>query len=309
MNASYLGIDVSKDWVDACQLPEGKTWHVGTDPDELAAWSKSLRGKVGLAVVEATGGLEMPVVAALSEQGIPVAIVNPAQVRGFAQARNQLAKTDKISAHLIADFAQTIRPVARPLPAADQQILSELTGRRRQLVYNLVAERNRLLQARSKPVRRSVEEHIRWLEKQLTKLDDEINQRIQNSPLWRVRERLLDDMKGIGPKTARTMVAELPELGRLSNRKISALVGIAPLDDTSGKWPHKKKIRGGRPGVRAAIYMATLSAIRCNPTIRAFYLRLLARGKPKKVALTACMHKLLVMANAIIRIHAPMPSV
>jgi transposase len=303
MNASYLGIDVSKDWIDALQVPERKSWHVSTAPDQLNAWAKSLRGQVTLAVLEATGGLEMPVAAALSGQGIAVAIVNPSQVRGYAKARNQLAKTDRISARLIAEFAHDIKPTPRPLASAQQQALSELNGRRLQLIQTLTAERNRLSLARSKPVRRSLDEHIRWLEKQLAKVDEDINQMIQKSPLWRVREKLLDDIRGIGPTTARSLVAHLPELGYVANRRISALVGVAPYDDTSGKLPRKKKIAGGRPAVRAALYMATLSAVRCNPKIRAFYQRLLKAGKPKKLALTACMRKLLVMANAILRQH------
>lgn len=305
MIPSYLGIDVSKDWIDACAQPAGQTWHVSSEGEELARWAKSLRGGVILAVVEATGGLEMPVVAALSEAEIPVAIVNPKQVRGYAQALNQQAKTDRISAALIADFAAAVKPAARPLASAEQQALSELTGRRRQLIQALTAERHRLAMARSKLVRKSLEDHIHWLEVQLGRVDDDIRHMIQKSPLWRVRERLLDNMRGIGPTTARTMVAELPELGTVPHRRISALVGVAPWDNSSGKLPHKKKIGGGRPAVRAALYMATLSAIRCNPPIRDFYKRLRQKGKPPKLALTACMRKLLVMANAILRDACP----
>jgi transposase len=272
-------------------------------------WAKSLRERVTLAVVEATGGLEMPVVVALTEQAIPVAIVNPGQVRGYARALNQEAKTDAISARVIAQFAEAVKPTPRPLPSADQKVLNEMTGRRRQLIQALVAERNRLSLACSKPVRKSLQDHIRWLEKQLGHVDEDISRMIKNSPLWRVRERLLDDIPGIGPTTARSLIAELPELGTLPNRRISSLAGVAPLDDTSGKKAHKKKIARGRPGVRSVLYMATLSAVRCNPPIRDFYQRLLKKGKPKKVALTACMRKLLIMANAILGQHADQPFV
>jgi transposase len=251
-------------------------------------------------VLEATGGREGPTVAALAAAGLPVAVVNPRQVRDFARAVGQLAKTDVLDAQILAHFAEAIHPTPRLLPDAQAQELAALLARRRQLIQMQTAERQRLDTALPR-VKPQIERHLAWLEAELTDLDQTLHEQVQASPLWREQENLLRSVPGIGPTTALTLLADLPELGRLDRKAIAALVGVAPLSCESGTWRGRRIVWGGRARVRSALYMATLVASRFNPIITAFYQRLCAAGKPKKVALTACMHKLLTILNALVR--------
>jgi len=255
-NALYLGIDLSKAWLDAHMLPGDQTWHVATDAAMLEAWVKSLPASLTLVVMEATGGLETTVAALLASRGLPVAIVNPRQVRDFAKAMGLLAKTDRLDARVIALFAERIRPEPRALKNEQQQELDELMARRRQLVEMLAAEKNRLGQARSKRVRQSIEKAIVWLERQIEQRDKELDALIKASPLWREREELLISVPGVAHGTARTMTSDLPELGQLTRRQIGALVGIVPFVHQSGKWCGQSFCSGGRAAVRAMLYMA-----------------------------------------------------
>jgi len=305
----FAGIDVSKAALDVALRPQGTTWRCANDEagiTDLVARLQELMPH--LIVLEATGGLERLVVAALALAGLPVAVVNPRQVRDFAKATGRLAKTDALDAAVLAHFADAVRPQPRPLPDAQAQALAALVERRRQLVGMLTAEKNRLGQALP-PVRPKVAAHIAWLEQALAELDGELDgeldQMLQASPLWREREPLLRSVPGVGPATALTLVAHLPELGQGSVKHVATLVGLAPLNRDSGTWRGTRAIWGGRAHVRAALYMAALVGVRHNPALRAFYHRLLERGKPKKVALTACMHKLLTILHAVLRDHTP----
>jgi transposase len=253
-----------------------------------------------LVVLEATGGLEIPLAAALTAAGVALAIINPRQARDFAKAVGQLAKTDALDAQLLARFAEAVRPVPRPVPDTQAQALAALLARRRQLIGMLVAEQQRLATTLP-PVRRRVEAHIAWLRQELGELDAELHETIRQSPVWREKEQLLRTVPGVGPVLAMTLVADLPELGQLGRKQIAALVGLAPLNCESGLLRGRRIVWGGRGRVRAALYMSTLVAIKHNPALRPFYERLLAAGKPKKVALTACMHKLLLALNALLR--------
>jgi transposase len=300
-----LGIDLSKDWIDAHLLPTGQTWHIANTPQALDDWIAALPAGIALVVMEASGGLQNVPAAHLAQAGHAVAIVNPAQVRAFGQAVGQRAKTDAVDAALIARFGRDLCPAARPLPDADQALLAELVSRRGQLIQALVAERNRLATARFPQVRNSIRTLIAWLERQLGEIDDQIDRHIEQSPLWRVQEQLLKSVPGIGPQTARTLLGQLPELGRLDRRQIAALVGVAPFARQSGRWQGKRFIGGGRAAVRAALYMAALTASRCNPILKRFYKTLRDQGKPPKLALTAVMRRLLTMLNAIVRDQKP----
>lgn len=257
-----------------------------------------------LVVLEATGGFENAAVAALATGELAVVVANPRQIRDFGRATGQLAKTDRIDAEILALFAERVRPEPRPLPDEAAQALDALLTRRRQLLEMLTAEKNRLGFARS-AVRKSIREHIRWLERQLQGVDRDLDRTVQHSPLWRAKEDLLRSVPGIGPVVSRTLLGELPELGTLSHKKIAALVGVAPLARDSGTLRGKRIVWGGRAPVRSALYMGALVASRHNPVIRAFYLRLRSAGKPRKVALTACMRKLLVILNAMARDNRP----
>jgi transposase len=303
--ATYIGIDVAKARLDVAVRPSGEQWVSGTDEASLDELVGRLQGmQPELIVLEATGGREGSTVAALAAAGLPVAVVNPRQVRDFARAVGQLAKTDVLDAQVLAHFAQAIHPTPRPLPDAQAQELAALLARRRQLIQMLTAERQRLDTA-VRAVQPHIQRHLAWLEAELADLDRTLSERVQASPVWREREQLLRSVPGIGPATALTLVAELPELGRLDRKAIAALVGVAPLSCESGAWRGRRIVWGGRARVRTALYMATLVASRFNPTIAAFYGRLCAAGKPKKVALTACMHKLLIILNAIVRQGTP----
>lgn len=296
----FAGIDVSKARLDTA-ISSREAWSETNDEAGIRALGQRLRAAAPeLVVLEATGGFETAVAAALGRLGLPVVIVNPRQVRDFARATGQLAKTDRIDARALALFAERVRPTPRPLPEEDAQELDALLTRRRQLIEMLTAEKNRF-GAAPMVLRKGIREHIRYLERQLRGVDTEISERIQQSPLWRAKEDLLRSVPGVGAVLSRTLIAELPELGRLSHKQIAALVGVAPLARDSGTWRGKRLVWGGRAPVRACLYMAALVASRQNPVIRAFYLRLRASGKPPKVALTACMRKLLVILNAMVR--------
>jgi transposase len=308
MTEAWIGIDVAKDELVVGILP-ATTWTVANDERGI----RELRAQLAplgptLIVLEATGGYELAVVAALVESQLPVVVVNPRQVRDFAKATGELAKTDALDALVLARFGERVRPAIRPLADDAQQALDALVTRRRQLLEMLQAEKNRAGQVFAKDaklVRRSLTLHIRYLEKELGESDAALTQAIQASPLWRAQEQLLRSVPGVGRVVATTLLAELPELGRLSRKEIAKLVGLAPMARDSGTLRGRRFIRGGRPGVRAALYMGTLVATRCNPTIRAFYHQLVHRGKPKKLALIACMRKLLVTLNAMVARQVP----
>jgi transposase len=302
---TYVGIDVAKARLDLAVRPSGEQWVSTTDAASLEEVVRRLQGlQPELIVLEATGGREGPTVAALAAAGLPVAVVNPRQVRDFARAVGQLAKTDVLDAQILAHFAQVIHPTPRPLPEAQAQELAALLARRRQLIQMQTAERQRLDTALPR-VQAQIVRHLAWLEAELADLDHPLHDQVQASPVWRERENLLRSVPGIGPTTALTLLAELPELGQLDRKAIAALVGVAPLSCESGTWRGRRIVWGGRVRVRTALYMAALVASRYNPIIAAFYRRLCAAGKPKKVALTACMHKLLTILNAIVRQGTP----
>lgn len=299
--APFVGIDVSRDRLDVASRPSGEAWAVANDEAGIVGLVAHLRALAPAGVVlEATGGLEAPVAAALAAAGLPVAVVNPRHAREFAKATGQLAKTDVLDARMLAHFADAIRPALRPLPDAEQQRLAALLARRRQVVEMLVAERQRLRQARP-AVRDRVAAHIAWLEAELADLDGDLDAAIQASPVWRERDDLLRSVPGVGPVLSRTLLAELPELGQLNRKQIATLVGVAPLARDSGRLRGRRGIWGGRAEVRRVLYMATVVAVQHNPTIHAFYDRLRAAGKPPKVALVACMHKLLLILDAMVR--------
>ena len=301
----YVGIDVAKAHLDVAEGSTGAIWRVANDEVGIAEALRRMEVLTpALVVLEATGGYEAPVAAALGAAGLPVAVVNPRQVRDFAKSTGKLAKTDTLDARVLALFGERMRPAARPLPDAQARELSALLTRRRQVVVMLTAEKNRLSRALPR-VRPGVAAHIAWLERQVAELNGDLGRTLRESPLWRENEDLLRSAPGVGPVLTLTLVAELPELGSLDRRQIAALVGIAPFNRDSGTLRGKRTVWGGRAPVRAALYMATLVAARFNPVIRAFYQRLLAAGKPKKVALTACMRKLLTILNAMIKHRTP----
>ena len=301
----FVGIDVCKDQLDVALRPSGESWSVPNEDPDITTLVKRLRRLAPvLIVLEATGGIEIPLTGALATAGLPVVVVNPRQVRDFAKATGQLAKTDRIDAHVLAQFAEGVRPALRPLPDAATRELHGLMARRRQMVEMLAAEKNRL-GSTSGRIRSEIQAHISWLQHRLTHLDHDLTQAIQSSPLWREKDNLLQSTPGVGPVFATTVLASLPELGTLSHKQIAALVGVAPLNRDSGTLRGKRTVWGGRAQVRAALYMSTLVATRFNPVIRAFYQRLCAAGKPKKVALTACMHKLLIILNAMLKHRTP----
>ncbi|SRR5258706_6341870 len=298
----YIGIDVSKRTLDLATRPGSEHWQVAYDDAGLVATVQRLQQlSPTLIVMEATGRLEIRVAAALSAAGLPVAVVNPRQVRDFAKATNRLAKTDKIDAHVLAHFAEAVRVVPRAMPSEEARKLEQLLTRRRQIVEMIVAERNRLASCTEPGVCREIDEHIKFLKMQLGGIDKGLEDGIRNSPAWREREDLLRGVPGVGRVLSTTLLLELPELGQLNRKQVAALVGVAPLNADSGTLRGKRRCWGGRPTVRAALYMGTLSATRHNPTIRTFYERLLAAGKPKKTALVACMHKLLLILNAMLK--------
>jgi len=298
----FIGIDVAKRQLDVAERPSGARWTATNDVTGIAGVLERLAaaGPVALIVVEATGGYEIPLVAGLSAAGLPVVVVNPRQVRDFARALGKLAKTDTIDAAVLAHFGEAVRPEPRGLPDELTQELQGWLGRRRQLLEMVLAEEQRVAVA-ARVIRPQIQQHIEWLRSQLRDVDAQLQQAIRQSPVWRETENLLRTTPGVGPVLATTLLAELPELGQLNRRQIAALVGVAPLNWDSGQQRGTRHIWGGRAPVRTALYMATLAAVRCNPVIRAFFDRLSAAGKPRKVALVACMRKLLTILNAMMQ--------
>ncbi len=306
MEQRYVGIDVAKDRLDVHVRPTGESFVVSRDSAGLAMLIERLQTvPPALVVLEATGGFETMVAAAIGAAGLPLAVVNPRQIRDFARATGKLAKTDALDAAAIAHFAEAVRPEARPIPSEQAQLLGELVARRRQIVEMMTAERNRRRQLASKRLIKSVDRLLAVLQKELSDLEQEIDDNVRGTPAWRENEDLLRTVPGVGSTTARTLLAELPELGTLDRKRIAALVGVAPLNRDSGTLRGKRTIWGGRAQVRAALYMAALVASRRNPAIAALYKRLRQAGKPAKVALTACMRKLLTILNAILRDRQP----
>ena len=299
---SFVGIDVSKDRLDVHVRPSGRAFAVTRDGTGLEQLVDDLRNLAPASIaLEATGGFEIAVAAALAGAALPLAVVNPRQIRDFARATGRLAKTDALDAQVIALFAERIRPEPRPIANADSQTLAELVARRRQVVEMIGMETNRLHQARNPRVQRMLKATLKTLKAQLAELDRDIDDTIKRSPVWRVADDLLTSVPGVGDVTAHTLIADLPELGQLDRRRIAALVGVAPVNRDSGQMRGKRTIAGGRTDVRNALYMATLSATRWNPVIGQHYRSLVERGRPKKVALVACMRRLLGILNAIIR--------
>ena len=297
----FVGIDVAKSELAVAVRPGNQAWMVPNDESGIPALVARLRAVAPtLLVLEATGGYERPLVAALAAAGLPLVVANPRQIRDFARATGQLAKTDAIDADILALFAERVQPEPRPLSDDATQALDALLTRRRQLLEMLVAERNRLTHARP-AIRRDIAQHVRWLERRLREVDSDLDGAIQSSPVWRAKENLLRSAPGVGPILSRTLIGDLPELGTLNRKQIAALVGVAPLARDSGTLKGKRLVWGGRAPVRAVLYMAALVATQRNPIIRRFYQRLLATGKPKKLALTACMRKLLTILNAMMR--------
>lgn len=306
MMSEFVGIDVSKAELDVYVHGSGSMFAVPNSESGVKELCERLAGlSPQLVVLEATGGYERLCAASVAQAGLPIAIVNPRQVRAFAIATGVLAKSDRVDSRVLAHFAATVRPAVRPLADEQRQALDELLGRRRQLMGMLVQEKNRLLQARAALVKKDIKSHIAILEKRIGGCDGELQQLIHHSPVWKAQADLLRSFKGIGPVSARTLVAELPELGRLNRKQIASLVGLAPIARDSGSWRGKRSIYGGRAQIREVLYMATVAAIRANVCIQAFYLRLRKAGKPAKVALIACMRKILTILNAMMRTQTP----
>lgn len=302
MSEVFVGVDIAKDRLDVHMAPQGLVFAVARTPagigeliDKIAPHDPSL------IVLEATGGLETIVVAALAGAGLPVAAVNPRQIRDFARATGKLAKTDALDAAAIARFAQAVRPQPRLVPSDEARALAELVARRRQVIEMAVAERNRRRLVKAKVVLKSIDRVLAALERQLADLDDDIGRQVRETPAWREKEDLLKSVPGVGDQTARTLIAALPELGELDRRQIAALVGVAPINRDSGTMRGRRMIAGGRADVRCVLYMAALVGVRRNPVLKAYYQRLLNNGKAKKLALVAAMRKLLTILNAMLK--------
>ncbi|MBA7715218.1 IS110 family transposase ISGme8 [subsurface metagenome] len=301
--STFIGIDVAKTRLDVAIRPTGQQWQVSYT-------EKGIQGLVDqfadlhptLVLLEASGGLELRIVTALAAAGLPVAVVNPRQVRDFAKATGELAKTDVLDAQILAFFAEAVRPTPRSLPDTETQTLAALVARRTQVMSMLVAEKNRMNASRP-PVRQRIQAHITWLKQELDKMDRGLNEALHKSPVWREKENLLRTVPGVGPQLTMSLLAYLPELGTLNRKSIAALAGVAPFNRDSGTLRGKRTVWGGRSRIRTSLYMGTLVATRYNPVINTFYQRLVAAGKPKKVALTACMRKLLIILNAMLKHH------
>jgi len=300
------GIDVSKSHLDVHLLPQEQAFRCTTDAQGLADLVARLAAAApDLVVLEATGGYQTSIVAALAADGFKVAVVNPRQVRDFAKALGLLAKTDTLDAYAIARFGLAVQPQCRPLPDQEEQAVKELMARRQQLVKMKTAEGNRLEQARAYRIRQGITLMMNTIQRQIDKIDQDIDKTIRNSPIWHEKDQLLQSVPGVGPTTVRMLLSCLPELGQLNRRQIASLVGVAPMNHDSGTLRGKRMIRGGRSDVRTALYMPALVATRYNPAIRTFYLRLRASGKSAKLAITACIRKLLVLLNAILKSKQP----
>ena len=306
MAAVVVGIDVSKEQLDVHLRPQGESFAVARDSEGLEELVQRLRPLApALVALEATGGLEAVVAASLGTAGLPVIVVNPAQVRAFAQALGKRAKTDPLDAAVIAHFAEATNPAIRPLPDEATRLLSELLGRRRQIIQMMVAERQRARVLTAPRLQKSVARLLKALQRELEALDKELDDTVRNTPLWREKEDLLRSVPGVGPTIARTLLAEMPELGSLDRRQVASLAGLAPFTRQSGQWHGRSFIGGGRSPVRAVLYLGAMAAVRFNPTLRAFYQRLRAAGKPANLALIAVARKLLTILNAILRDNRP----
>ena len=302
----FVGIDVSKSTLDVCIEPAVQTLHVAYDEAGIKQIAVRLKEvNPTLIVMEATGGLEVRIATELASQGLPVAVINPRQARDFAKATGQLAKTDQVDAAMLAAFAQAIRPQVRSLKDADTRALDDMVMRRRQLIDMRVQETLRLGTAASKPLEKSLNKHIVWLDKRIAEIDTDLANRLRKSDVWRTKDDLLRGIPGVGPVTTLTMLAKCPELGLLNRREIAALTGVAPLANDSGKHRGKRFIWGGRADVRAVLYMAAISAIQHNDAIKAFAERLKKAGKPPKVVIVACMRKLLTIMNSMLKNNTP----
>lgn len=301
-----VGIDVSKNNLDIAVHESGDVWSTNNDSSSCATLTAKLKQLQATSIVlEATGGCETLVTATLAAADLPVIVVNPRQVRDFAKATGQLAKTDRIDGRVLAHFAAAINPPVRPLKSDEAQHLEALLGRRRQIVEMLTAEKNRLANNRDRDVVKDLQAHIAWLERRLKSSNDELQRVLKNSPSWCERDQLLRSVPGVGPVLSLTILAELPELGQLNRRQIAKLVGVAPFNWDSGQLRGSRHIWGGRAVVRSSLFMATLNAIRFNPTIKSFYRRLLTAGKAPKVAIIACMRKLLTILNVMLKTQTP----
>lgn len=303
MEKVYVGIDISKDSLDVAVHACDKQWRFSNDHTGITSLRKMLvKLEPALVVFEATGGYELPLYISLDEAGLPVAPVNARQIRDFARSTGKLAKTDSLDARVIAHFGQAIQPAPRHVP--DTQELKVAQARRTQLLEMITAETNRLRGA-PKHLKKRIEAHIAWLKNELAATDRELKERIENNPVWREKDSLLQSVPGVGPTLSATLIAEMPEMGTLDRRQTAALAGVAPLNRDSGTFHGRRTVWGGRTHIRAVLYMATLVATRYNPVIREFYLRLCAAGKRKKVALTACMRKLLTILNSMLKHNIP----
>ena len=304
--AIYVGIDVAKAQLDIAVRPTDDRWVVPNDGAGIRQLMSRLKAlEPALVVLEATGGLELPLVASLAAEEAPVVVVNPRQVRDFAKATGKLAKTDALDAAVLAHFAEAVRLPVRPLRDAETQVLTSLTARRHQVMTMLLSEKNRLSAATTVAVRPRIEAHIAWLQRELDDLDTSLRETLRQSPVWREKDDLLRTVPGVGEQLSLTLLAHLPELGTLDRRQLAALVGVAPFNRDSGTLRGRRTVWGGRAWIRADLYMGALAASRYNPTIRDFYQRLVAAGKPKKLALTACMRKLLIILNSMLKHRSP----
>jgi transposase len=302
----FVGIDVSKSTLDVCIEPAVQSLHVVYDEVGINQIAERLKEvNPTLIVMEATGGLEVRIATELASLGLPVAVINPGQARDFAKATGQLAKTDQVDAAVLAAFAKAIRPQIRPLKDADTLALDDMVSRRRQLIKMRVQETLRFGTAATKPLQKSLTKHIVWLDRQIAEIDSDLNKCLRESDAWKAKDDLLRGIPGVGAVTTQTMLAKCPELGTLNRREIAALTGVAPLANDSGKHRGKRFIWGGRADVRAVLYMAAISAMRCNDTIKVFAERLKNTGKPPKVVIVACMRKLLIIMNAMLKNNTP----
>jgi transposase len=302
----FVGLDVSKQHLDVAVRPHNRHFITPNDDRGIKQLIKRLAAlKPQLIVLEASGGYEFLVTAALAEAKLPVAMVNPQTVRKFAGATGKLAKTDKIDAQVLAHFAETLRPELRPLPDQDHQVLKAALQRRQQVVKMIAQEENRLEKTFIPAIRQDIEEHLAWLRHRLKELNRDLNDHIRHSPLWRDRDRLLQTFTGIGPVVSQAIIAQMPELGTLPGKKASALAGVAPYNRDSGCFRGKRMIRGGRSYLRRMLFMAAVVATRFNHVIRTFYQRLLNAGKPKKLAIIACIRKIVVILNAMVKHNQP----
>lgn len=303
---SFVGIDVSKDTLVIHSIPDEEALQVVYDDAGIeAACRRLVELAPTLIVLEATGGLEVRVATELAARGLPVAVVNPRQVRDYAKSTGELAKTDRLDAAMLSQFAKAVRPAVRPLKDSDTRELDDLVTRRRQLIDMRVQETQRLERAASKLSRKSLKTHIAWLDKRIGDIEDDMQRRLRASDVWRVKDDLLNSIPGIAAVTTTTMLAKCPELGQLNRHAIAKLIGVAPLASDSGKHRGRRFVWGGRAEVRAVLYMAAVSAMRYNPVIRAFAKRLKAAGKPGKVVVVACMRKLLIIMNAVLKNQTP----